>query len=100
MIAAELDAIDFIKAHPKEAETIVNDQIKAITGSQTDPKYLDQAWKDVTFTIDPLPATLLASAAHAHAVGLLDTVKLGGLYDLKPLNALLAKRGEKAIPAP
>ncbi|WP_345761998.1 ABC transporter substrate-binding protein [Diaminobutyricibacter sp. McL0608] len=100
VIAAELDAIDFIKAHPKDAATIVNDQIKAITGSQTDPKVLETAWNDVTFTIDPLPATLLASAAHAHSVGLLDTVKLDGLYDLKPLNSLLEKRGEKAIPTP
>ncbi len=100
VIAAELDAIDFIKKNPKEAETIVNDQIKAVTGSQTDPQYLDTAWNDVQFTIDPLPATLLASAAHAHSVGLLASVKLDGLYDLKPLNQLLAKRGQKAITAP
>lgn len=100
VIAAELDAIDFIKAHPAKAESIVNAQIKAITGSETDPKYLSKAWNDVDFTIDPLPSSLLASADHAHAVGLLDSVNLKGLYDLGPLNALLAKRGASKVSAP
>jgi NitT/TauT family transport system substrate-binding protein len=98
--AAELDAIDFIKAHPSEAKSIVNAQIKTITGSAIDPAYLDRAWANVDFTIDPLPSTLLASAKHAQAVGLLDSVDLKGLYDLTALNALLAKRGEPKITTP
>jgi NitT/TauT family transport system substrate-binding protein len=100
IIAAELDAIDFIKAHPAEAKSIVNSHIKAITGSAINSAYLDKAWSNVDFTIDPLPSTLLASANHAHAVGLLATVDLKGIYDLAPLNALLAKRGDAKITAP
>ena len=52
----------------------------------------------MTFTADPLPATLVASAAHAVDVGLLDQVgdrrrrrPSGTLYDLTLLNEVLAK---------
>jgi NitT/TauT family transport system substrate-binding protein len=100
IIKAELDATDFIKAHPAKAQAIVNAQIKALTGTQTDPKYLAKAWSDVDFTVDPLPATLLTSASHAKAVGLLTSTDRKGLYDLAPLNALLAKRGEAKITTP
>ncbi|MCU1584125.1 MAG: Sulfonate transporter substrate-binding protein [Microbacteriaceae bacterium] len=100
IVAAELDAIDFIKANPDQAKSLVNAHIKTITGSQIDPAYLDKAWSNVDFTIDPLPSTLLASANHARAVGLLDSVDLAGIYDLSALNALLTKRGDSKITVP
>lgn len=100
VVEAELDAIAFIKAHPADAKSLVNSYIKSVTGSSIDPKYLDSAWSQVDFTIDPLPSTLLKSAAHAHSVGLLDSVSLAGLYDLKALNAALVKRGEAKVSAP
>ncbi len=100
IVNAELDATAFITAHPAEAKALVNAHIKSIAGKSLDPKYLDSAWGQVDFTIDPLPSTLLESAAHAHSVGLLDSVKLKGLYDLKALNAALVSRGKAMITAP
>jgi len=100
VIAAELDAIAYIKSNPEAAKKLVNASIKTLTGSAIDPTYLDKAWANVDFTIDPLPSTLLASANHAHSLGLLDSVDLAGLYDLAPLNSLLAERGEKKVDAP
>jgi len=62
---------------------------------------LTSAWTNVTFTADPLPATLKASAEDAIAVGLLDAGKVekagglpGTLYDLTLLNKALAAAGE------
>ena len=100
VIAAELDAIAYIKSNPQAAKKLVNGSIKTLTGSVIDPTYLDKAWASVDFTIDPLPSTLLASANHAHSLGLLDSVDLAGLYDLAPLDLLLAERGEKKVDAP
>ena len=45
----------------------------------------------------PLPATLKASADHAHSVGLLQNVDLKGLYDLTLLNQVLAAHNEPAV---
>lgn len=100
VIEAELRALEFIAAEPEKAKEIVNAHLEELTGKALDPAYLDQAWENVAFTADPLADTLLSSAEHAAAVGLLDDANLEGLYDLAPLNAILKSRGEAEITAP
>jgi NitT/TauT family transport system substrate-binding protein len=51
----------------------------------------------LTFTLDPLPATLKTSADHAHGVGLLASANLNGIYDLRLLNQLLAAHNEPQV---
>jgi sulfonate transport system substrate-binding protein len=59
---------------------------------------LDAAFAQVTFTNDPIESSLLTDANHAVAVGLLKPVSnLTGIYDLGPLNKLLAAAGQPAI---
>jgi hypothetical protein len=60
-------------------------------------RVVSAAWPHLTFTLDPLPATLKTSADHAHAVGLLPSVDLKGLYDLTLLNQLLTAHNEPAV---
>ncbi len=100
VIAAELRAIDFIEKNPDEAKKIVNAHIEALTGKGIDPAYLDAAWEKVTFTADPLASTLLASADHAKAVGLLDSTDLDGLYSVDILNSLLTADGASPVAQP
>ena len=55
----------------------------------------------MTFTNDPYPASLITSADHAVAVGLLEPVKnLKGLYSLSILNTVLVAQGQKPIASP
>ena len=49
------------------------------------------------FTIDPLAATLKVSADRAHALGLLPNADVTGLYDLGPLNQVLARHDQPAV---
>ena len=49
------------------------------------------------FTLDPLATSLKESADHAHSVGLLASVNLNGLYDLKLVNQVLAEHGEPVV---
>ena len=100
VLKGEIDAVDFIEAEPDAAKKVVNEGIEKITGQQIDPMVLEGAWQNVSFTVDPLPATLAKGAQNASAVGFLDTVDLTGLYDLGPLNTILKERGitEVAIP--
>jgi NitT/TauT family transport system substrate-binding protein len=57
------------------------------------PAVLSAAWSDLTFTIDPLGATLQTEAAHAVSAGLLTAPKLAGIFDLTLLNQVLKSKG-------
>ena len=59
---------------------------------------LAAAFQQITFTNDPIASSLIADAQHAVAVGLLTPVKnLTALYDLGPLNKLLAAAGQPQV---
>lgn len=101
---AHVQALELIKKDPETAKQDVNTALEALTGSPIDPAILDQAWSKVTFTADPLPPTLVESAAHAVDVGLLEQSGIdsaGGnfdaLYDLDPLNAALKRAGLEQV---
>jgi NitT/TauT family transport system substrate-binding protein len=97
-------ALDAIKADPVAAKSAVASSIASLTGSTIDPSVLDRAWSQVEFTADPLPATLVESANHAIAVGLLDQSEIdaagglpGSLYDVTLINKVLAAAGEPEV---
>ncbi len=92
-----LDSLDYIEQNPADARQLVNDAIAAVSGKPMDDSVLEQAWQNVEFTSDPLADTLREGAAHAVAVGLLETPDLSGLHSLDLLNGLLTERGEKAV---
>jgi NitT/TauT family transport system substrate-binding protein len=97
LLQGEVDSVAYLKANPAEAQAAVNDGIKAISGKALKPDVLAAAWKNVTFTVDPVASSLVAGAQHAEDVGLLDKVDLGGLYDLDPLNAVLTAAGQPTV---
>lgn len=92
-----LASIDSIQADPADARTVVASQIEAITGQATDDEVLAESFDHLTFTADPIAASLQGSADDAIAVGLLDPVDLVGIHDLTLLNELLAERGEQPV---
>lgn len=92
-----LASIDSIQADPAAARTAVASQIEAITGQTTDDDVLAESFEHLTFTADPIAASLQGSADDAVAVGLLDPVDLAGIHDLTLLNQLLAERGEQPV---
>ncbi|MFZ9481418.1 MAG: ABC transporter substrate-binding protein [Ilumatobacteraceae bacterium] len=93
-LAAALDAIE---ADPAAAQADVIAQIASITGTDPDPATIAAAFGNLTFTLDPIAASLATSAADATSVGLLGEIELDGLYALDLLNALLAERGESPV---
>jgi NitT/TauT family transport system substrate-binding protein len=104
LLKGHLAALDLIAEDPVGSQEAVNLAIAGLTGSAIDEAVLAAAWENVDFTADPLSATLVTSADHAVAVGLLDKESLdaagglpGTLYSLDLLNALLAERGEEPV---
>ena len=90
-------AVAYLNSNSIDAQTLTNDAVAEITGKKLAGGVVSAAWPHLTFTLDPLPATLKASADHAHSVGLLQSVDLSGLYDLTLLNQVLAAHNEAAV---
>lgn len=102
VLAAHLDALDQLRTDPLRARARVSAHLAAVTGQALEPAVLEAAWSKLTFTPDPLAATLRATAAHADAVGLLvarPPDDFTRLWDLSLLNEALAARGETAVAA-
>lgn len=96
-LAGLADSIDLIAAKPDQAQADVVKQIDAITGKSNDPAVVTASWANLTFTLDPIAASLQGSADDAIAVGLLDPVDLNGIYDLSLLNRVLVERGRPEV---
>jgi len=97
LLKAQVEANDFIKSNPGQAEADANAELAAYTGKPLKASVLDKSFKEITFTDDPDAASLTRDASQAAAVGLLKPVNLGGIFDLGPLNTLLAAAGEPQV---
>jgi NitT/TauT family transport system substrate-binding protein len=90
-------SVAYLNANPAAAQGLTNDSVGEITGKKLAAGVVSAAWPHLTFTLDPLPATLKTSADHAHGVGLLASVDLTGIYDLRLLNQVLAAHNEPPV---
>jgi NitT/TauT family transport system substrate-binding protein len=98
LLEGQLQAEAFITAHASAAEAVVNQQLAATTGSRIAPGVLAASFTQVSFSSDPLAASILTEAQHAAAAGLLKPVRsLSGLFDLAPLNRLLRAAGKPPV---
>jgi len=97
LIEGLYQSVAYLNANPAEAQRLTNDAVGEITGKKLAAGVVSAAWPHLTFTLEPLPATLKASADHAHAVGLLASVDLKGIYDLSLLNQVLAAHSERPV---
>ncbi|QKW09967.1 ABC transporter substrate-binding protein [Streptomyces sp. NA04227] len=87
----------WINANPDKAKAAANAKLKTLTGKALPPEVVDPAWKSIQFIDDPLASTLDLEAEHAVKAGLLEEPDLNGIYDLKPLNAVLKAEGKPAV---
>ncbi|MFE0548048.1 aliphatic sulfonate ABC transporter substrate-binding protein [Streptomyces pilosus] len=97
VLKASVETNKWINANPDEAKAVANEQLEADSGKALPAEVLDPAWKSITFTDDPLAATLDAQAEHAVKAGLLEKPDLNGIYDLTPLNKVLQAAGAPAV---
>jgi NitT/TauT family transport system substrate-binding protein len=98
LIEAHVEANELIETDPADAAATTNAALEKLTGKPLKPEVLDAAFKNITFTNDPIASSLVGSADHAVKVGLLEPVDLNGIYDLKILNEVLAAKGRQAVP--
>jgi NitT/TauT family transport system substrate-binding protein len=99
LLAAHVEATDFVNDSPAEAQGSVVAAIGQITGSPISVDTLSAAWGNLIFTVDPIASSLQASAEDAAALGFLESADLAGIYDLGPLNEILREAGKPEVTA-
>jgi NitT/TauT family transport system substrate-binding protein len=91
LLRANVESVEFATTDPEGAKTAVNAGLEAAGGKQLAPEVLDRAWGELTVTYDPIATALAQSAKNGVKAGTTaDEVDLDGIYDLAPLNAVLA----------
>ena len=91
------DALDVIATDPARAQADVVAQIGSITGKAPKAALIAKTFGNLTFTLDPIAASLQKSADDAVSVGLLKPVDLKGIYDLTLVNEVLKERGKPEV---
>jgi NitT/TauT family transport system substrate-binding protein len=97
LVQATVETTEFINSNPDEAKKVVNDQLTKLSGKPLKDDVIDSAFKEITFTTDPVSSSLIDGAAHAQQIGLLEPVDLKGIYDLGPLNEILKASGKAQV---
>lgn len=102
LLNGHLDSIEYINKNPIAAQDLVQKQIEKWTGKRLPDAVMARAWKNLTFTADPISKSLEKSADDAVEIGLLTTLGsrgLNGIYDLRTLNLLLKNKKTKTVSA-
>jgi NitT/TauT family transport system substrate-binding protein len=98
LLKGQIEANSFIASDQSAAEAAANAELASLTGKGLKSKVLAASFAQVTFTNNPIESSLLTDAQHAVDVGLLSPVSdLSAIYDLGPLNQLLAADGQPQI---
>ena len=97
LLKAQVQANAFIKSNPTQAQADANAELASYTGKPLKPDIVAASFKEITFTNDPAAASLKTAANQAVSLGLLKPVNLNGIYNLEPLNKVLAAAGESQI---
>ena len=97
LIQGHLAATQYLNREPAEAQKVVNAGIARLTQKALPEAVVAAAWNNMTFTFDPVSSSLRKMAADAQAAGLVQNVKLDGIYDLTILNRNLAKTGQPEV---
>jgi NitT/TauT family transport system substrate-binding protein len=96
LLRGEIAANKEIVADPAKAKTVINDQLKALTGKALKPATIDRAFSEIEVTEDPIASSLQQSATNAFATGLVKKADLHGIYDLRLLDELLGRTVDDA----
>jgi len=102
LLEAHVEANDYINSNPDEAKELIATELTELTGADLPDEVFESAWSNLSFTNDPIANSLEKDAADSYEVGALEEPidDVSVLYDLAPLNDVLAKAGEEQVPVP
>src|SRR4051812_47383102 len=100
LLRGHVEAVQFAQGDAATAEKAVNAGLEAAGGKSLDQPVLDRAWSELSVTYDPIASALEQSAKNAVTAGTAQKqVDLNGIYDLRPLNAIVKEQGLQPVSA-
>ena len=100
LLRGHVAAVEFATSDAEGAKIAVNAGLEAAGGSPLGAEVLDRAWGELTVTYAPIASALARSAENGVAAGTTEEeVDLAGIYDLRPLNTVLADQGLEPVSA-
>src|SRR4051812_9377389 len=99
LLRGHVAAVELATGDAAAAKTAVNAGLEAAGGKALDAAVLDRAWNELTVTYDPIASALAQSAKNGVAAGTSEETDLDGIYDLRPLNAILDDQGLDTVSA-
>ena len=92
-LKVHIEITDWIGEHPDQAKKLVNEELKELTGELLPETYLDESFKRIRFTSDPMQSEVYESARRAFEIRFLgkEKVNLDRLYDLSFLDSVKGK---------
>lgn len=98
LLKAQIEATSYIATDKPAAEAAANAELTSLTGKGLKSAVLAASFAQVSFTTNPVESSLIGDASHAVSLDLLQPVSdLKGIFDLGPLNKLLAADGKAAV---
>jgi NitT/TauT family transport system substrate-binding protein len=97
LLVGQVQANAFVNSHPEQAQADAASEIATISGKAPSSKVVTAAWPNLTFTNDPVAASIQAAADHAVAVGIGKKVTLARLVDVTLLNQVLSATGQPTV---
>jgi NitT/TauT family transport system substrate-binding protein len=96
-----VDTLSVIASDPSGAQQAANAQLAKVTSKPLSASVLSSAWSDLSFTDDPLAASVQTQTDHAVAIGAIKNPgSLNGLYNTSILNEVLAAKGKPPVSVP
>ncbi|NUS53400.1 MAG: ABC transporter substrate-binding protein [Streptomycetaceae bacterium] len=97
LIKGQIATTSWIQANPDKAKADVNDQLTAFTQKGLAPAVIDNAWKNIEVTNDPLATSLLKLKDDGVKAGITKDADIHGIYDLTLLNKVLQAAGQPTV---
>lgn len=98
-LRAHVEMTEWINSNPEQAIKTFNQELEKLTGKTIPEDELVEGLSRMELTYDPVQESLLQSAKDAIEIGYLESggPDLRGIYNLDPLNQVLAEKGISAI---
>ena len=99
LVNGQVAANDYVKNNVADSQALVSQGIQKATGKPISGDLVIAAFRNITFTNDPIASSLLKNAADAKTLGFPVADSFKGIYDLSFLNKALKAANEPAVAA-